>query len=989
LTSSAGSSYIWSTGAITQSIIVKAAGSYWVKVKNAAGCESIQSLSTVVTVNALPVVDAGLDATIPYGTSTKLNATVTGTGPFTYSWTPSGKLVNALIEDPTTVNLTETTVFTLTATSTTTSCSNTDAVTITVGGGTLSSTPTATPGTICAGANVQLDAVASGGSGSYSYTWSSVPSGFTSTLANPTAIPTANTTYYVSVYDGFSTVSSQIAVTVNPLPAQPTISASGSTTFCEGGNVTLTSSAGSSYIWSTGAITQSIIVKAAGSYWVKVKNAAGCESIQSLSTVVTVNALPVQPTITAEGSTTFCEGGNVTLTSSAGSSYIWSTGAITQSIIVKAAGSYWVKVKNAAGCESIQSLSTVVTVNALPVVDAGLDATIPYGTSTKLNATVTGTGPFTYSWTPSGKLVNALIEDPTTVNLTETTVFTLTATSTTTSCSNTDAVTITVGGGTLSSTPTATPGTICAGANVQLDAVASGGSGSYSYTWSSVPSGFTSTLANPTANPLVNTTYHVSVFDGITTINSQVTVTVNDLPSIPTITAGSSTTFCSGGNVTLTSSAGTGYKWSTGATTASISASTSGNYSVQVTNANGCLSAASLPTVVTVNPGSLASVSITASVANPVSAGTSVTFTATPINGGTYPVYQWYKGTTAVGSNSPNYTYVPVNGDAIKVVMTSNATPCLAGSPATSNTITIVTKSQGYRITSLLYIGTGYAQYGSTAILSAILWDTRNWKGVSGKTITFTIGTQTKTAVTNSWGIAITSLEITQVPRTYRVLSNFASDANYMASSENNAFTITRRTLTAGLTGTVTKSFDGNAIAYLSPANYTLKGNVYGDDVLLNNPATGTYNNRNVGTDKTVTVTGLALTGTKAGCYTLANTMVSKKIGIISSANTSLKSDEITTAVKSEITYADLKVYPNPFSEKLRFKFVSPESVNARIDLYDITGRLVKTIFEAPVKGGASYEAEFKPETIISGMYIYRMTLGEAIYQGKVVFKKE
>jgi hypothetical protein len=168
-----------------------------------------------------------------------------------------------------------------------------------------------------------------------------------------------------------------------------------------------------------------------------------------------------------------------------------------------------------------------------------------------------------------------------------------------------------------------------------------------------------------------------------------------------------------------------------------------------------------------------------------------------------------------------------------------------------------------------------------------------------------------------------------------------------------------------------------------------LKGNVYGDDVLLNNPATGTYNNRNVGTDKTVTVTGLALTGTKAGCYTLANTMVSKKIGIISSANTSLKSDEITTAVKSEITYADLKVYPNPFSEKLRFKFVSPESVNARIDLYDITGRLVKTIFEAPVKGGASYEAEFKPETIISGMYIYRMTLGEAIYQGKVVFKKE
>jgi len=232
-------------------------------------------------------------------------------------------------------------------------------------------------------------------------------------------------------------------------------------------------------------------------------------------------------------------------------------------------------------------------------------------------------------------------------------------------------------------------------------------------------------------------------------------------------------------------------------------------------------------------------------------------------------------------------------------------------------------------------------------------------------------------------------LEITQVPGTYRVLSNFASDANYMASSENNAFTITRRILTAGLTGTVTKSYDGNAIAYLSPANYTLKGNVYGDNVLLNNPATGTYNNRNVGADKTVTVTGLALTGTKAGCYTLASTRICKNIGIITSATIANKSAEIKTAVETDMNYVNLKVYPNPFSEMLRFEFVSPESVDARIDLYDMTGRRVKTIFEASVEGGVSYYVEFKPETIISGMYTYRVTLGESLYNGKVVFKKE
>jgi hypothetical protein len=101
------------------------------------------------------------------------------------------------------------------------------------------------------------------------------------------------------------------------------------------------------------------------------------------------------------------------------------------------------------------------------------------------------------------------------------------------------------------------------------------------------------------------------------------------------------------------------------------------------------------------------------------------------------------------------------------------------------------------------------------------------------------------------------------------------------------------------------------------------------------------------------------------------------------------KSAVIAGEIEPVFEKADLKVYPNPFSEKLRFEFVSPESVNACIDLYDMTGRIVKTIFEQPIEGGVNYEAEFRPETIISGMYIYRMTMGETVYNGKVVFKKE
>jgi uncharacterized protein (TIGR02145 family) len=74
--------------------------------------------------------------------------------------------------------------------------------------------------------------------------------------------------------------------------------------------------------------------------------------------------------------------------------------------------------------------------------------------------------------------------------------------------------------------------------------------------------------------------------------------------------------------------------------------------------------------------------------ANPVCAGTSVTFTATPLNGGTIPVYQWKVNGIIVGANNPVYSYVPVNGDVIICILTSNAV-CASGNPATSNTVTM------------------------------------------------------------------------------------------------------------------------------------------------------------------------------------------------------------------------------------------------------------------------------------------------------------
>lgn len=78
-------------------------------------------------------------------------------------------------------------------------------------------------------------------------------------------------------------------------------------------------------------------------------------------------------------------------------------------------------------------------------------------------------------------------------------------------------------------------------------------------------------------------------------------VTVTGTPSVPTITAGGPTTFCSGNSVTLTSSAATGNTWSNGETTPSITVSTAGTYTVTASN-GACISAASAGTTVVINP---------------------------------------------------------------------------------------------------------------------------------------------------------------------------------------------------------------------------------------------------------------------------------------------------------------------------------------------------------------------------------------------------
>ncbi len=157
-------------------------------------------------------------------------------------------------------------------------------------------------------------------------------------------------------------VSNQVFIITQPVTA--VINPTGTVNICAGATVTLTSNSATGNVWSTGATTQTISVGSSGTYTVTVTN-TGC-SATSLATTVVVNALPATPTITAGGSTTFCAGGSVTLTSSAASGNSWLPGGqTTQQILVTTSGTYSVQVTNAAGCSSTSN-PTTVTVNALP-----------------------------------------------------------------------------------------------------------------------------------------------------------------------------------------------------------------------------------------------------------------------------------------------------------------------------------------------------------------------------------------------------------------------------------------------------------------------------------------------------------------------------------------------------------------------------------------------------------------------------------------------
>ena len=243
--------------------------------------------------------------------------------------------------------------------------------------------------------------------------------------------------------------------------------------------------------------------------------------------------------------------------------------------------------------------SVIVTVIPLPVADAGIGKTIPYGTYTFLHGAVSGgASNYFYSWNPADKLINAGVQNPQTTNLNSTTIYSLVVTDLNTNCISNNAanVSIEVSGGPLNVNPQAIPQSICKGDTTQLHAAAGGGNiGFYEYSWSSNPPGFTSTEAEPFIHPLQNTTYMVTVTDQFNNVQGNTTVSIYPDPLIRL--GPQDTTVCIFDTVILDAkNPGASYLWSTGETTRTIWFVTTGigsdaqDYSVLVTNEHGCKS---------------------------------------------------------------------------------------------------------------------------------------------------------------------------------------------------------------------------------------------------------------------------------------------------------------------------------------------------------------------------------------------------------------
>ncbi|MGM0479064.1 MAG: S8 family serine peptidase, partial [Bacteroidota bacterium] len=353
------------------------------------------------------------------------------------------------------------------------------------------------------------------------------------------------------------------------------------TTICEGGTVNFTDQSTTnitSWNWtfpggnpgSSTAQNPSVTYNTAGTYDVvlEVTNNNGTETT-TFTNEITVNT---QPTVSITApNTTICEGQSVQLAASGASSYSWDNGlgsGSSKTVSPQTTTTYQVVGSNGAGCDDTESVT--ITVESAPIVNATTSqSSICPGQSATLNAS----GANTYTW-DNGLGAGASH----TVSPTTSTIYNVTG-ETASGCTNTTSVAVTV-----EENPTvsvsASSTTICNGDSTVLT-----GSGGNSYTWSPGTGLNAVSGANVTATPGSTTTYTVEGTNSCGTDSESITVNVLSTPAVPSITQ-------SGNVLSVNLQPGESAEWflngSSIGTGNSITMTQSGQYTVTVTNEDGC-----------------------------------------------------------------------------------------------------------------------------------------------------------------------------------------------------------------------------------------------------------------------------------------------------------------------------------------------------------------------------------------------------------------